>query len=82
MASCLKQSVGPLSHQAVQPSACPRSSRSVVFALTSGNIQANSASYPQRDGKRVPAKVRRRSAAGVKGRYGLWINVRVAGKTA
>jgi len=32
----------------------------------------------------VPAKVRRRSAAGVKGRYDsfhLWINVWVAGKT-
>jgi len=46
--------------------------------------QANSASYPQRDEKSVPAKVRRFSAAGVKGRYGslhLWINMWVAGKS-
>jgi len=45
---------------------------------------ANSASYPQRDGKWVPAKVRRPSAAGVKGRYGsfhLWIlDKRVSGR--
>jgi len=46
--------------------------------------QANSASYPQTDGKWVLAKVRRRSVVGVKGRYGsfhLWINAWVAGKT-
>ena len=45
---------------------------------------ANSAFYPQRDGKWVPAKVRWRSGLGSKDRYGsfhLWINVWVAGKT-
>jgi len=45
---------------------------------------ANSSSYPQRDGKWVPAKVRRRSVAGVKGKYGsfhLWIlDERVSGR--
>jgi len=44
--------------------------------------QANSAFYPQRDGKWVPPKVRWRSAAGSKGRCGsfhLWINLRDAG---
>jgi len=46
--------------------------------------QANSASYPQRDRKWVPVKVRWRSAAGSKRRRGsfhLWINVLMAGKT-
>jgi len=46
--------------------------------------QANSAFYPQWDGKWVPAKVQWYSVAGSKGRYGsfhLWINVLVAGKT-
>jgi len=50
--------------------------------------QANSASYHQRDGKWVPAKVWWCSAAGSKGRHGslhfstcMWINLWVAGKT-
>ena len=43
--------------------------------------QANSASYPQLDGKWVPAKVRWCSAAGRYGPFHLWMNVWVAGKT-
>jgi len=43
-----------------------RQTTSVFYQVT----HANSASYPQRDGKWVPAKVRWCSAAGSKGRYG------------
>jgi len=46
--------------------------------------QANSASYPQRDGNEYQPKCSDALRLGSKGRYGsfhLWINVWVAGKT-
>jgi len=49
----------------------------------SPSAQANSASYPQRDGTWVPANAVTLCGWGVKDRYGsfhLWINVWVAGK--
>jgi len=64
--------------QRAQSKQCHRACRE--WSTTSRLFQANSAFYPQRNGKWVPAKVR----GGSRVRYGsshLWINVWVADKT-